>query len=257
MTTLISWNVNGIRAVLKKGFWEWLMATGPDILLVQEIKALPEQIPGTIVNPEIDGYHAYWCPAEKKGYSGVAAFCKNEPLSVSNFGIPVFDYEGRVQVLEYDSFILVNAYFPNSQEAGKRLSYKLDFCEAMLKFCQKARKKKKNVIVTGDYNIAHTPIDLTNPKTNQKNPGYLPEERAWMDKFVGAGYVDTFRMFNQDPGHYSWWSYRRGCREKDIGWRIDYFCVNEEFKKQVKEASILKSVLGSDHCPVSLTIRDA
>ncbi|MFC1585007.1 exodeoxyribonuclease III [Fibrobacterota bacterium] len=253
MKTIISWNVNGIRACIKKGMWDWFLNSQPDIFLCQEIKAMPYQLGPEIVNPA--GYHAYWQPAEKKGYSGTAAFSKQQPLSVSGFGSREFDCEGRLQVLDYDSFSLINAYFPNSQEAGKRLDYKLDFCNDIHKLCRKLCKKGKNLIICGDYNIAHKPIDLKYPKANEKNPGYLPEERAWMEKFTNAGFVDTFRMFNQEPGHYTWWSYRANARAKDIGWRIDYFCVNREFTSKVKECSILKKVLGSDHCPVLLRLK--
>jgi exodeoxyribonuclease-3 len=253
MLKIISWNVNGIRAATRNGMWSWFNKARPDIFLVQEIKALPEQLDPEILNP--GGYQSFWNPAERKGYSGVAAFTKKEPLSVSDWGIKKFDCEGRVQVLEYKTFTLINTYFPNSQEAGKRLDFKLEFCNAMLKYCEKLRKKGRNVVLCGDYNIAHKPIDLKNPKQNEKNPGYLPEERAWMDKFTSSGFVDTFRMFNREPGHYTWWSYRASARVKDIGWRIDYHCVNEEFVDRIKESLILKKVLGSDHCPVVLKIR--
>ncbi len=253
MFQIYSWNVNGIRASLKKGMWEWFQATNPEIFCLQEIKAHPEQLEEYTTNPK--GYHVYWNPAEKKGYSGVATFTKKKPLKVENLQIEKFDSEGRVQILYFKDFILLNCYFPNSQEAGKRLDYKLEFCDEILTFCNQQQQKGKNIILCGDYNIAHTEIDLKNPKTNRKNPGFLPEERAWMDKFIANGYVDTFRQFNPDPGHYSWWSYRFQARSKDIGWRIDYHCVNEAFASHIKEAGISKEVLGSDHCPVSITLK--
>jgi exodeoxyribonuclease-3 len=253
MKKIISWNVNGIRAAIKHGMWEWFRDTRPDIFLLQEIKAVPEQVPEQVAYP--NDYHAYWMPAQRKGYSGVAAFSKKPPNSVAKLGISDFDIEGRVQVLHYDEFSLINCYFPNSQEGGKRLDYKLAFCNAILEYCQDLRSQKKNIILCGDYNIAHKSIDLKNPKQNEKNPGYLPEERAWMDSFVAAGYTDSFRLFHKGPGHYTWWSYRFRAREKDIGWRIDYFCVNEEFKGRIARSGILKHITGSDHCPVQLTVR--
>jgi exodeoxyribonuclease-3 len=252
MQTLVSWNVNGVRAVQKKGFLEWLESTSPDILCIQETKAQLEQLDEALAAPA--GYHAYWVSAEKKGYSGVATFSKTEPLSVTQSGRAEFDSEGRVQILEYPDFHLINAYFPNSQAEGKRLDYKLSFCQAIFEICESLRSAGKNVIVCGDFNIAHKPIDLKNPQSNQKNPGYLPEERDWMDQFTSAGYLDTFRLFNQEPGQYTWWSYRFRAREKDIGWRIDYHCTNPEFRDRIQKAEILKDVMGSDHCPVTLQI---
>jgi exodeoxyribonuclease-3 len=253
MQTIVSWNVNGVRAAVRNNLLGWLDQTQPDILCIQETKSRPDQLGPEILEPK--GYKTFWVSAQKKGYSGVAAFVKKEPLSVGLLGLEAFDCEGRVQALEYKTFTLVNAYFPNSQEAGARLEYKLDFCNAILKFCHKLRRSGKNLILCGDYNIAHKATDLANPKANEKNAGFLPQERAWMDKFVGSGYVDTFRMFNQDPGHYTWWSYRFRAREKDIGWRVDYHCTNQEFRNRVKEAAILKDVMGSDHCPVLVRIK--
>jgi exodeoxyribonuclease III len=253
MQTIVSWNVNGIRAAVRNNLLAWLDKTQPDILCVQETKSHPEQLGPEILEPK--GYKTFWASAQKKGYSGVATFVKKEPLSVDILGIEAFDCEGRVQVLAYKTFTLINAYFPNSREAGARLDYKLDFCNAILKLCHQLRQAGKNLILCGDYNIAHKEIDLANPKANMKSAGFLPEERAWMDEFIGSGYMDTFRIFNPDPGHYTWWSYRFRAREKDIGWRVDYHCVNQEFRKQVKEAAILKDVLGSDHCPILLRIQ--
>lgn len=252
MKSLISWNVNGIRAINKKGFRDWLLAAAPDMLCVQETKAHPEQIPEE--DRTYDGYTAYWATAKRRGYSGVAVFTRVEPRSVSYLGAAEFDDEGRVLALEFDEFTLINAYFPNSQEKGARLGYKLSFCAAMLEYCDALVKAGKNLVLCGDYNIAHKPIDLANPKQNEKNPGYLPEERAWMDQFVAAGYVDTFRAFNQEPGNYTWWTYRFNAREKNIGWRIDYHCVNQAFMPRVKQAEILSSVMGSDHCPIRLQV---
>ncbi|MGP1577244.1 MAG: exodeoxyribonuclease III [Treponema sp.] len=257
MTSIISWNVNGIRAVEKKGFLEWLHNESPDILCLQETKARKEQLSAELTAPAWQGgvYHTYWQSAQKAGYSGTALFCKQEPLQIRTLGVPDFDDEGRILVADFDSFSVISAYFPNSQEAGARLSYKLAFCDAVLTFCNEFEKSGKNVILCGDYNIAHKPIDLTNPKNNEKNPGYLPEERAWMDSFLAAGYVDTFRSFCTEPEQYTWWSYRFHAREKNIGWRIDYHCVNQLFMPRIIESSILKDVYGSDHCPIKIHVQ--
>ena len=250
---IISWNVNGIRAAANKGFSDWLIRTQPDILCVQETKAHPGQLSGELTAPK--GYRSAWVSAKRKGYSGCAVYYKNDFLTVNPLGIDTFDDEGRVQLLERDEFTLINAYFPNSQDAGKRLDYKLAFCNAVLKKCNALVKAGKNVIICGDFNIAHTPIDLARPKQNEENPGYLPEEREWMTGFLKNGYVDTFRMFNQEGGNYSWWSYRMNARAKNVGWRIDYFCVNEAFRSKVKNAFILDEVTGSDHCPVGIEVK--
>jgi exodeoxyribonuclease-3 len=248
MKTVISWNVNGIRSAERKGFFPWLAACGADIVCVQETKIQPEQL-----TPELSsagGYTSYWYSAVKKGYSSVGAYCREAPLSVSPMGIQRFDAEGRFQALEFKDFTVINAYFPNSQEAGARLGYKIDFCDGLLDFAKKLVKKGKNLLICGDYNIAHTAIDLARPAQNEGSAGYLPEERAWMDKFLSSGYVDTFRMFTPGPGHYSWWSYRGGARSRNVGWRIDYHCVNRAFSPKVAGAEILRDVEGSDHCPV-------
>lgn len=252
MKQVLSWNVNGIRAAAKKGFSQWLAATAPDILCVQETKAQPDQVPPEIAHP--DGYRVYWASAEKKGYSGVAVFTKDEPTNVSQMGIKRFDDEGRVLQLTYDDVVLITAYFPNSQTAGKRLDYKLDFCRSIKEICDSHTATGKKVVLCGDYNISHKPIDLARPAENEKNAGYLPEERAWMDGFIGGGYTDTFRMFNHEGGNYTWWSMITRGRERNVGWRLDYHCVNEGFAGAVVEAGILADVMGSDHCPVSVTL---
>ena len=252
MKTLISWNVNGIRAAEKKGLFEWLEEKGADFVCLQETKAQTDQLSDKFISPK--GYKSWFASAEKKGYSGVVTYAREQPLSVKTLGIEEFDTEGRSIILEYPDFNLINCYFPNSQEEGKRLDYKLRFCTAVLGYCSETVAEGKNIILCGDYNVAHKPIDLANPKRNETNPGYLPEERAWMDKFLSSGYADTFRMFCGDPDMYTWWSYRFKARGKNIGWRIDYFCVNDEFRNKVKSAGILSSVMGSDHCPVELII---
>lgn len=250
MRRFVSWNVNGLRAVEKKGFVEIIAGLNADVVALQEIKALPEQLPESIKN--IPGYTAYWFSAQKKGYAGVATYSKEEPISVI-YGIDHkdHDYEGRVLTLEFGDFFFINAYFPNSQPGLVRMDYKLQFNNDLLTFAQ-TLAKQKSVVLCGDFNVAHKEIDLTNPKQNEKNPGFSPQERAWMDQFIAAGFVDTFRMFNQEPGQYTWWSYRFNARARNIGWRIDYFCVDKKSAGRVKGAGILPEVLGSDHCPVSL-----
>ncbi len=251
---LYSWNINGIRACHKGGFLDWFKKSEAEVVCVQEIKATLEQLGPELHHP--NSYHSFWHSAKKPGYSGVATYSKTEPLNISyGIGVPEIDDEGRILTTEFKNFTLINAYFPNSQRDHKRLKYKLKFCDEMLKYTQSLRKKGKFVVLCGDYNIAHKPIDLKNPKSNETNAGFLPEERAWMDKFLAAGYVDTFRNFTPDPDHYTWWSYRPGVRERNVGWRIDYFCTNEEFKDRLKASTILPQVRGSDHCPVSLELR--
>ena len=249
----ISWNVNGIRAVEKKGFVEQLLAFDADIVALQETKAQTEQLSAAL--KEIPGYRSYWHSALRKGYSGVAVYSRIEPLAVHyGLGDPEFDCEGRVLTLELDDCYLVNIYFPNSGEELARLDFKLRFNARLLAYAEELRRRK-TVVLCGDFNVAHREIDLKNPKANEKNAGFTPEERAWMESFLNTGYLDTFRLFNQEPGHYTWWSYRFSARAKNIGWRIDYFCVNSEARQRVASATILSEVLGSDHCPVSLTLR--
>ncbi|MBN2281541.1 MAG: exodeoxyribonuclease III [Candidatus Marinimicrobia bacterium] len=253
MKNIYSWNVNGIRAIEKKGFVEWVKKANPDILAIQETKAHREQLPAEIIH--IEGYTSYFFSAQKRGYSGVALYTKEKPLSVEPLGDLSFDGEGRTIIAQYDGWTLVNCYFPNSQAEGKRLDYKIAFCDAVLEKCDQLVQNSEKVLLCGDYNIAHKPIDLKNPQSNENNPGYLPEEREWMTKFLNAGYDDTFRrLHSNEPGHYTWWSYRFQARAKDIGWRIDYHCVNEDFKGKVVESSIHKSVMGSDHCPISIKL---
>ena len=257
MTRLISWNVNGVRSAHSKGLLDWLDAERPDVLCLQETKADPDQLPKELLAPaDSEGrpYRAYWASAKKRGYSGVAIWSREEPRSVSFMGVPEFDDEGRTLVADFGLFVLVSAYFPNSQDAGARLEYKLGYCAAMKDLLDGFVAKGRRVLVCGDFNIAHKPIDLARPKENEGNPGYLPEERAWMDSFLGSGYVDTFRMFDPSPEKYSWWSYRTRAREKNIGWRIDYHCVDSGLAPAVKAAAILDQVQGSDHCPVSVSL---
>ncbi len=250
---LISWNVNGIRAVQKKGFLDWVRREGPDILCLQETKADISQLDDELVN--IPGYSSYWCSAEKKGYSGVAVYSRKAPESVAyGLGKKEFDSEGRVLILDYGAFVLFNIYYPNGGAGNKRVPFKLDFYELFLAKVAALRKQGRHVVFCGDVNTAHEEIDLARPKENSKNTGFLPEERAWLSKFIASGFVDTFRHFCKDKGHYSWWDYKTGARARDIGWRLDYFFVDKEFLPNVKKAFILKDIAGSDHCPVGIEI---
>ena len=251
---IFSWNVNGLRAVVKKGFFDWLESEGPDVVCLQEIKARTEDLDENILNPK--GYHAFWNPAERKGYSGVAIFTKKKPVAVHlGLGIERFDCEGRVLRIEFKDFDLFSVYFPNGTSGEERLQYKMEFYDAFLDHCEELRGQGRELVITGDVNTAHKPIDLKNPKANQKNSGFLPEERAWVDKFIEHGYVDSFRAFNEDPDQYTWWSYRFNVRAKNVGWRIDYFFVTEGLMKKVKDSFITPEVMGSDHCPIGLDIK--
>lgn len=258
MKKIISWNVNGIRAVEKKGFLDWIASCQADIVCIQETKANPGQLSAQLISPQFDegNYKSFWASAKKPGYSGTAIYSRTEPDSVETMGLTSFDDEGRVLVAKYGKLAVISAYFPNSQDAGARLSYKLDFCHSIKDYCDNLVSHGMNIVLCGDYNIAHKPIDLANPKPNEGNPGYLPEERAWMDEFTESGYCDTFRHFCKDPKQYSWWSYRFHAREKNIGWRIDYCCVNNSFMPSVRSATIMSQVLGSDHCPVAIEIQE-
>ena len=251
---LVSWNVNGIRAVSKKeDFWSWFEDDDSDIINFQEVRATQEQIPKKLA--EIDGFHKFYNEAEKKGYSGVGTYSKIKPLSVTKgLGVEELDNEGRVLKIEYPDFILFNIYFPNSGKEGSRLDFKVQFCNELLSQLVELKNEGKNLVITGDYNIAHNPIDVYNTKNCEGKSGYLPEERAWLDELEGAGFVDTFRMFDEGEGNFTWWSYRFKARERNSGWRLDYFFVNEEIKDNVIAAKILADIYGSDHCPVTLEL---
>ena len=246
---LISWNVNGLRACVGKGFFDFLAAEQPDMMCLQETKLQPEQA------PQIEGYYEYWNSAEKKGYSGVALFSKTEPQNVTyGLGIDEHDHEGRVITADYGDFYLVTVYTPNSQDELKRLDYRMHWEDDFRAYLQKLDVEKP-VIVCGDMNVAHREIDLKNPKTNRRNAGFTDEERGKMTELLGAGFTDTFRHFYPDlEGVYSWWSYRFKAREKNAGWRIDYFLVSDRFIDRVKDARILTDVYGSDHCPVLIEV---
>jgi exodeoxyribonuclease-3 len=250
---ILSWNVNGIRAADRKGLFDWFKNESPDILCLQEIKAMSEQIPSHLRNAP--GYNFYINPAEKKGYSGVATFTKEKPKDVKHgFGISKFDTEGRILITEFPSFTLFNIYFPNGKKNQERLDYKLDFYDTFLSYADNLKAKGKNIIVCGDFNTAHNEIDLARPKENEKISGFLPIERAWIDTFIDHGYIDTFRYFNKEAHNYSWWDFKTRARERNVGWRIDYFFTNKDFIPHVKKAFILKDVMGSDHCPIGIEI---
>lgn len=251
MKKLISWNVNGLRACVEKGFSDFFNEIDADIFCLQETKLQEGQI-----SLDLPGYHQFWNYAEKKGYSGTAIFSKEEPLSVAyGLGIEEHDHEGRVITLEFDSFYMITVYTPNSQDELKRLDYRMEWEDDFLKYL-KGLEKKKPVIVCGDMNVAHKEIDLKNPKTNRKNAGFTDEERNKFTTLLESGFTDTFRYFYPDlEGAYSWWSYRFKAREKNAGWRIDYFLVSQSLNSALEDALIYKDVFGSDHCPVGLIIK--
>jgi len=250
---LISWNINGIRAAWKKGLLDFVTAEQPDILCVQETKIQLEQLTPEL--KDVGGYHSYWSIAEKKGYSGVATYTRPEPQAVqTTFGSSALDTEGRVVHTEYPDFHLFNVYFPNSGMGPERLAHKLTFYDDFLGLTERLRQAGKGVIVCGDVNTAHTELDIARPKENEKTAGFLPEERAWVTKYLGHGYHDTFRLFVSEPGHYTWWDMKSGARARNVGWRIDYFFVSEELRGRVKAAGILPHVQGSDHCPITLEL---
>jgi len=250
---LISWNVNGLRSILGKGLLEFWSAEKPDVLCLQETKAKPEQV-AEVSWPR--GFEAHWNSADKPGYSGTATFAKKKPKKTERgIGDEEHDREGRVVTLEYEEFFLVNVYTPNSQRELTRLDYRTKKWEPAFRKYLKKLEKKKPVVFCGDLNVAHTEDDLANPKTNRKNAGFTDEERAEFRALIDEGFVDTFRLFTQGNGHYTWWSYMNNARPRNIGWRIDYFLVSEALVPRVKSARILAHVPGSDHCPVVLELR--
>lgn len=252
---IISWNVNGLRSAHKKGFLAWAEKEKADIICLQEVKASLETVTAEdFSHPK--GYTPYWSFGKKPGYSGLGVYTRLKPKDVKiGIGKVDIDSEGRWLELSFGEVVLVNSYFPNSQRDHARLDYKLNFCDQAWKRLQKLRQTYETVVICGDLNIAHREIDLKNAKTNKKNAGFLPEERAWMDMVIDQKkWVDTFREFEPGPGHYTWWSARPGVREKNVGWRIDYFLVNPEAREKVKKSEILSGVMGSDHCPIKLEL---
>jgi exodeoxyribonuclease-3 len=254
---LISWNVNGIRAVARKGFLDWLASESPDVLCAQETKAHPEQLTKKLRQPP--GYYSHWNSAERKGYSGVVTFSKTEPLRVqAGFGIEEFDVEGRVLMTEHPGFKLFNVYFPNGKRSQERLDYKLRFYAAFLDYCDTLHAQGERLIVCGDVNTAHKEIDLARPKQNEKVSGFLPEEREWVDRYLSHGFVDAFRALHPDePEQYTWWHYITNARARNVGWRIDYHLISENLMPAVTDANILSDVMGSDHCPIVLELDEA
>jgi exodeoxyribonuclease III len=246
---IISYNVNGLRAAQQKGFSDWLAQQNPDILCLQEIKTRPDQLDTTPF--EALGYHLYWFPAQKPGYSGVAIFSKPKPLHVEwGCGIAPYDYEGRVIRADYPGFSVMSVYMPSGSSGDERQAFKMQWLDDFHQYIARLRQEHPNLIISGDYNICHKPIDIHDPVRNKNSSGFLPEERAWFDEFVCSGFIDTFRHFNQEPHHYSWWSYRAGARGKNKGWRIDYNLASLPLQNRLKSAGILPDALHSDHCPV-------
>jgi exodeoxyribonuclease III len=249
---LISWNVNGFRSVLKKGFHDWVLAFSPDILCLQETKIQEDQLTPDM---QLPGYESYWSCAVKKGYSGVAVYTKIKPKAVSkSMDMKSFDDEGRVLRLDFADFSLFNVYFPNGKMSPERLKYKMDFYNHFLEMLEKLRSTCDQIVFVGDVNTAHNEIDIARPKENSKISGFLPIERAWMDKLVAAGYCDTFRRSYPDVIQYSWWDLKTGARQRNVGWRLDYVFTTKELFPRIKASYILPEVLGSDHCPVGVDI---
>ena len=250
---LMSWNVNGLRAVHKKGFLDWLAGASPDVLCLQETKVSKGQVPDELL--DVADYTAYFAFPERKGYSGAALYSRTAPRSVAyGFGVEEFDREGRTIVADYGDFVLLNSYFPNGRSSRDRLRYKMEFYDAFLEYVCRLRAEGREVVICGDVNTAHKEIDLARPKQNARLSGFLPEERMWIDRLLQQGYVDTFRLFNDQPEQYTYWDTMTGARERNVGWRIDYFFVSEALAGSVTGAGILQEVMGSDHCPIELDI---
>lgn len=250
---LITFNVNGVRAAIKKGLLEWLDEEQPDVLCLQEIKLFETHLVEHYFTER--GYHCYWHPAQKRGYSGVATLSKTEPASVQyGMGIESYDFEGRVLVTEISGITLVNTYFPSGSSAEARQHYKFKFLDDYFVFIDQLKAAGKQVMICGDVNICHQEIDIHNPKRNQLTSGFLIEERYWVTKLLNNGFVDTFRFLNADPHQYTWWTYRAGAREKNLGWRIDYFFMCESLANKLTNATIHNNIYMSDHCPVSITL---
>ncbi|MFP4292621.1 MAG: exodeoxyribonuclease III [Cyclobacteriaceae bacterium] len=253
---IISYNVNGIRSAVNKGLLDWLQHENPDIVCLQETKAQPEQI--NTEDFKNLGYHSYWHSAEKKGYSGVAILSKPEPLHVEyGCGIPAYDFEGRVIRADYLHYSVMCVYMPSGSSGDIRQDFKMQWLFDFERYIRKLKEIHPSLVIVGDYNICHKPIDIHDPVRNKNSSGFLPEERAWMSSFLELGFIDSFRYFNQDSHHYSWWSYRARAREKNLGWRIDYQMVSNILEKKMLHAAILPGVKHSDHCPVLLELKDA
>lgn len=250
---IISYNVNGIRAAIKKGFLDWLKASNPDVLCIQETKAMKEQL-----DPEVFenlGYHDFWYSAQKKGYSGVSIWTKQQPKHVEyGCGIDIYDQEGRVIRCDYDDFSVMSVYMPSGSSGDIRQAFKMQWLSDFQDYIDRLKKEVPHLIICGDYNICHQAIDIHNPQRNQDTSGFKPEEREWIGNFIESGFIDTFRHFNKDPHHYSWWSYRANARAKNLGWRIDYNMAAQSLESRLERATILSEAKHSDHCPILLEI---
>jgi exodeoxyribonuclease-3 len=254
MKRIISYNVNGIRAALKKDFMTWLGAANPDILCLQEIKAMPEQLEADFL--ENLKYHHYWYPAQKKGYSGTAIWTKEKPKHVEyGCGIEKYDFEGRVIRVDFNTFSVMSVYMPSGSNE-LRQGFKMEWLSDFQEYINELKKEIPNLIISGDYNICHLDIDIHNPTKQQRTSGFLPEEREWVSKFIESGFIDTFRHFNMEPNNYSWWSYRAGARGKNLGWRIDYHMVSEPLRERISRATILPEAKHSDHCPIVVELQE-
>lgn len=250
---IISWNVNGLRAIYKKGFLDFIKKTNPNVLCLQESKAQENQLGFEFTH--IDKYYAYFNSATRKGYSGVVTYSQSKPKQIAfKIGIEKFDDEGRILQTDYDDFTLLNIYFPNGKRSDERLDFKMEFYREFSKYVEKLLRKQKNIIVCGDVNTAHREIDLARPKDNEKISGFLPKERKWIDEFLDLGFIDSFRYFDKTAEKYTWWSMRTKARERNVGWRIDYFLVSKALKNHLKSAKILDKIMGSDHCPISIEL---
>jgi exodeoxyribonuclease-3 len=252
---ITTWNVNGYRAILRKDAMQWIPDVTPDVLCLQETKLQIDQISED--EASIDGYDSVWNSAERKGYSGVATFFNKQPIEIeTGIGIEKFDNEGRVIRLKFEDFFLYNIYFPNGGEGNKRVPFKLEFYEELLKICDDLHDQGEKLIITGDFNTAHNEIDLANPKANEKNTGFLPEERVWIDKYLEHQFVDAYRELYPDRVQYTWWTYRYNARMNNIGWRLDYYLISESLMERVEDVVIHTEIMGSDHCPVTLILKD-
>lgn len=250
---ITTWNVNGLRAAFGKGMLDWVQLHSPDILCLQEIKVRPEQLTEEQRFPP--GYHAIWNPALRPGYSGVATWMQDKPLEETlGLGDPYFDVEGRVIRTRHPGFLLYNIYFPNGQRGQERVDYKLQFYARLLEVCDRLHAAGESIVIAGDFNTAHKPIDLKNPEENESTSGFLPEERAWIDRYIEHGFVDAYRFLYPERVQYSWWTYRFGARRRGIGWRLDYFLISKALLPRLRDVVVHDDVPGSDHCPVTLWI---